>query len=99
MVAGVQTPTRTMLSFIECDVTNIWNWRKKHKDAFENEKVSLTFTPIFMEAVAQALKVPMMNIAVDGDKIIKRKYKPQEWLPHCQTAANLIVPVIKMQTS
>ncbi|GAK91766.1 dihydrolipoamide acyltransferase component [Nonlabens ulvanivorans] len=64
MIASVQTSAHVQ-SFIECDVTNIWNWRKKHKDAFaKREGENLTFTPIFMEAVAKALKeFPMMNIA------------------------------------
>lgn len=95
MVASVQTSAHVQ-SFIECDVTNIWNWRKKHKDAFEKrEGESLTFTPIFMEAVAQALKeFPMMNIAVDGDKIIKRK-NINLGMAAALPDGNLIVPVIK----
>lgn len=95
MVASVQTSAHVQ-SFIECDVTNIWNWRKKHKDTFEKrEGESLTFTPIFMEAVAQALKeFPMMNIAVDGDKIIKRK-NINLGMAAALPDGNLIVPVIK----
>ena len=73
MVASVQTSAHVQ-SFIEADVTNIWNWRKKVKASFmTREGENLTFTPIFMEAVAKALKdFPMMNIALDGDNIIKR---------------------------
>ncbi len=95
MVASVQTSAHVQ-SFIECDVTNIWNWRKKHKDTFEKrEGQPLTFTPIFMEAVAQALKeFPMMNIAVDGDKIIKRK-NINLGMAAALPDGNLIVPVIK----
>ena len=95
MVASVQTSAHVQ-SFIEVDVTNIVKWREKVKVAFEKrEGEKLTYTPIFMEAVAKALKdFPMMNIAVDGDFIIKRKninLGMAASLPN----GNLIVPVIK----
>jgi 2-oxoglutarate dehydrogenase E2 component (dihydrolipoamide succinyltransferase) len=95
MVASVQTSAHVQ-SFIECDVTNIWNWRKKHKEGFkQREGENLTFTPIFMEAVAQALKeFPMMNIALDGDTIIKRK-NINIGMAAALPDGNLIVPVIK----
>lgn len=95
MVASVQTSAHVQ-SFIECDVTNIWNWRKKNKDAFlKREGENLTFTPIFMEAVAQAIKeFPMINIALDGDKIIKRK-NINLGMAAALPDGNLIVPVIK----
>jgi len=95
MVASVQTSAHVQ-SFIECDVTNIWNWRKKHKETFaKREGENLTFTPIFMEAVAKALKeFPMMNIAVDGDHIIKRK-NINLGMAAALPDGNLIVPVIK----
>lgn len=95
MVASIQTSAHVQ-SFIEVDVTNIVKWREKVKAAFEKrEGEKLTYTPIFMEAVAKALKdFPMMNIAVDGDFIIKRKninLGMAASLPN----GNLIVPVIK----
>ncbi|KQC34396.1 diapophytoene dehydrogenase [Nonlabens sp. YIK11] len=95
MVASVQTSAHVQ-SFIECDVTNIWNWRKKHKEAFQKrEGENLTFTPIFMEAVAQAIKeFPMINISLDGDKIIKRK-NINLGMAAALPDGNLIVPVIK----
>lgn len=95
MVASVQTSAHVQ-SFIEADVTNIWNWRKKVKTSFmAREGENLTFTPIFMEAVAKALKVfPMMNIALDGDKIIKRK-NINLGMAAALPDGNLIVPVIK----
>ena len=85
-----------MQSFIEADVTNIWNWRKKVKGAFESrEGEKLTFTPIFMEAVAKAIRdFPMINIAVDGDRIIKRK-NINLGMAAALADGNLIVPVIK----
>ena len=95
MVESVQTSAHVQ-SFIEVDVTNIWNWRKKNKDAFEKrEGEKLTFTPIFMEAVAKAIKdFPMINISVDGDKIIKRK-NINLGMAAALPDGNLIVPVIK----
>jgi len=95
MVASVQTSAHVQ-SFIEVDVTNIVKWREKNKNAFEKrEGEKLTYTPIFMEAVAKALKdFPGMNISVDGDFIIKKKninLGMAASLPN----GNLIVPVIK----
>ncbi|OAB81536.1 dihydrolipoamide acetyltransferase family protein [Cochleicola gelatinilyticus] len=95
MVESVSTSAHVQ-SFIEADVTNIWNWRKKNKDGFmKREGENLTFTPIFMEAVAKALKdFPMMNIALDGDRIIKRK-NINLGMAAALPDGNLIVPVIK----
>ena len=83
-------------SFIEVDVTNIWNWRNKVKNAFEKrEGEKLTFTPIFMEAVAKALRqYPMLNISLDGDKIVKHK-DINLGMAAALPDGNLIVPVIK----
>ncbi|MBD3582557.1 dihydrolipoamide acetyltransferase family protein [Flavobacterium selenitireducens] len=95
MVESVQTSAHVQ-SFIEVDVTNIWDWREKNKDKFEKrEGEKLTFTPIFMEIVAKALKdFPMMNIAVDGDYIIKKK-AINLGMAAALPSGNLIVPVIK----
>lgn len=83
-------------SFVEADVTNMVLWRNKAKKAFEQrEGEKLTFTPIFVEAVAQALKdYPMVNVSVDGDKIIKRKHI-NIGMAVALPDGNLIVPVIK----
>jgi 2-oxoglutarate dehydrogenase E2 component (dihydrolipoamide succinyltransferase) len=83
-------------SFVEVDVTRVVEWRDKVKDAFQKrEGEKLTFTPIFMEAVAIALKkYPMMNIAVDGDTIVKRK-NINLGMAAALGDGNLIVPVIK----
>ncbi len=82
-------------SFVEADVTKIVNWRNKVKNEFqarENEK--LTFTPIFIEAVIQAIKdLPMINISVDGDKIIKHR-DINIGMAVALPTGNLIVPVI-----
>jgi 2-oxoglutarate dehydrogenase E2 component (dihydrolipoamide succinyltransferase) len=95
MVASVQTSAHVQ-SFIEVDVTNIVKWRDKVKTTFEKrEGEKLTYTPIFMEAVAKALKdFPMMNISVDGETIIKRK-NINLGMAAALPNGNLIVPVIK----
>ena len=95
MVASKSTSAHVQ-SFVECDVTAIWNWRNKVKDAYQQrEGEKLTFTPIFMEAVAKALKdFPMMNISVDGDTIIKRR-NINLGMAAALPDGNLIVPVIK----
>jgi 2-oxoglutarate dehydrogenase E2 component (dihydrolipoamide succinyltransferase) len=83
-------------SFVEADVTNIVLWRNKVKKQFEQrEGESLTFTPIFVEAVMRAIKdFPMINIQVDGDKIIKKK-DINIGIAVALPSGNLIVPVIK----
>ncbi len=83
-------------SFIEVDVTNVVNWRNKVKADFEKrEGEKLTFTPIFMEAVAKALKnFPLINVSVDGDTIIKKK-NINIGMAAALPDGNLIVPVIK----
>ena len=83
-------------SFIEVDVTKVVNWRNKVKEAFEmREGEKLTFTPIFMEAVAKALKnFPMMNVSVDGETVIKKK-NINIGMAAALPDGNLIVPVIK----
>ncbi len=95
MVQSVQTSAHVQ-SFIEVDVTNIVKWRDKVKTSFEKrEGEKLTFTPIFMEAVAKALKdFPGMNISVDGDYIIKKK-NINLGMAAALPNGNLIVPVIK----
>jgi len=95
MVASVQTSAHVQ-SFIEVDVTNIVKWRDKVKNTFEKrEGEKLTYTPIFMEAVAKALKdYPMMNISVDGETIIKRK-NINLGMAAALPNGNLIVPVIR----
>jgi len=83
-------------SFIEVDVTRIWNWRNKHKKAFESrEGEKLTFTPIFIEAVAKALRdFPLMNISTDGERIFKKK-NINIGMATALPNGDLIVPVIK----
>ena len=95
MVDSVQTSAHVQ-SFIEIDVTNIVKWRDKVKDAFfKREGEKLTFTPILMQAVASTIKkYPMINITVDGDKIIKRK-NINLGMAAALPDGNLIVPVIK----
>ncbi len=95
MVSSVQTSAHVQ-SFIEIDVTNIVKWRTKVKDAFlKREGEKLTFTPILMHAIASTIKkYPMINIAIDGDHIIKKK-NINLGMAAALPDGNLIVPVIK----
>ena len=83
-------------SFIETDVTNIVKWRAKNKSSFEKrEGEKLTYMPIFVRAVVKAIQdFPMINISVDGDKIIKRK-NINIGIATALPDGNLIVPIIK----
>ena len=95
MTDSIQTSAHVQ-SFIEVDVTKIWNWRLGIKDTFKaREGQNITFTPIFLEAVAHALTVhPMLNISVQDGKIIKRK-NINIGMAAALEDGNLIVPVIK----
>ena len=95
MVDSVQISAHVQ-SFIEIDVTNIVKWRNNVKDAFlKREGEKLTFTPIFMQAIAATIKkYPLINIAVDGDTIIKKKHI-NLGMAAALPDGNLIVPVIK----
>ena len=83
-------------SFVEADVTDLFLWREGIKGDFKKrEGHNITFTPIFMEAITKAIKdFPMINVSVDGDKIIKRK-NINVGMAVAQKNGNLIVPVIK----
>jgi 2-oxoglutarate dehydrogenase E2 component (dihydrolipoamide succinyltransferase) len=83
-------------SFVEVDVTNIVNWRERNKGAFEKKySEKITFTPIFIEAIARAIRdFPMINVSVDGSKIIVKK-DVNIGMATALPSGNLIVPVIK----
>lgn len=83
-------------SFVEADVTTIVQWREQEKSAFQKKhNEALTFTPFFVEAVARAIKdFPMINIQVDGDRIIKKK-DINIGVAVALPSGNLIVPVIR----
>jgi len=82
-------------SFIDVDVTNVVNWRNKIKDQFlQKEGEKITFTPIFIDATAKALKeFPGINASVSGTKIIIRK-RINIGMATALPNGNLIVPVI-----
>lgn len=82
-------------SFVEADVTNIVTWRNKIKKEFlEREGQKITFTPIFVEAIARAIReFPMINISVDGTKLIRHK-DINVGMAAALPSGNLIVPVI-----
>ncbi|RZL14502.1 MAG: 2-oxo acid dehydrogenase subunit E2 [Pedobacter sp.] len=83
-------------SFVEADVTNMVLWREKVKGSFEKrEGEKITFTPIFIEAVAKAIKdYPMINVSVNGTQIIKKR-DINIGMAAALPSGNLIVPVIK----
>jgi 2-oxoglutarate dehydrogenase E2 component (dihydrolipoamide succinyltransferase) len=83
-------------SFIEVDVTNIVRWREKVKDGFaKREGQKITYTPLFVEATAKALReFPNVNASIDGYKIIQRK-AINIGMAAALPDGNLIVPVIK----
>lgn len=83
-------------SFVEADVTELVNWRNSVKGDFKKrEKQNITFTPIFIEAVVKAIKdFPMINVSVDGNKIIKHN-DINVGMATALPSGNLIVPVIK----
>lgn len=95
MVMSMHTSPH-VTSFVEADVTNLVNWRNKVKDGFKKrEGENITFTPIFLWAIAKAIKeFPMINVSVDGDKIIKKK-SINLGMAVAQNNGNLIVPVIR----
>ena len=95
MVYSKQTAPH-VTSYIEVDVTNLVNWRNEFKDKFQekyNEK--LTFTPVFVQAVAKAIQdFPMINVSVDGKNIIVHK-DINVGMATALPNGNLIVPVVK----
>ena len=95
MKSSIQTAAHVQ-SFIEVDVTNLWNWREEAKNTFqkrENEK--LTFTPLFMTAIIKALRdYPELNSSIQEEKIII-KQAINLGMATALSDGNLIVPVIK----
>jgi len=95
MVMSKQTSPH-VTSYVEADVTNIVNWRNKVKNQFQQEnEEKITFTPIFIEAIAKAIKdFPGINISIDGTNIIQRG-NINIGMAAALPSGNLIVPVIK----
>ena len=95
MVMSKQTSPH-VTSFVEADVTKLVNWRNDIKDSFkQREGQNITFTPIFIEAVAKAIKdFPMINVSVDGTKIVLHK-NINIGMAAALPSGNLIVPVVK----
>jgi len=95
MVSSVHTAPH-VTSFVEADVTNLVKWRNKTKKSFEEkEGEKLTFTPIFIEAIAKALRdFPLVNSSIEGENIIV-KNDINIGMATALPSGNLIVPVIK----
>lgn len=95
MIMSKQTSPH-VTSFVEADVTTLVNWRNRIKDDFKKrEAQNITFTPIFIEAVAKAIKdFPMINVSVDGTNIVVHK-DINIGMAAALPSGNLIVPVVK----
>ncbi|MDB4088015.1 2-oxo acid dehydrogenase subunit E2 [Flavobacteriales bacterium] len=95
MVMSKQTSPH-VTSYVEADVTNIVNWRNKVKDQFiKDNGEKITFTPIFIEAIAKAIKdMPGINVSIDGTNIIQRG-DINIGMAAALPSGNLIVPVIR----
>ena len=83
-------------SFVEVDVSNLWDWREKYKKSFfDNEGQRLTFTPLFIDAVVKSLKdYPILNSSVVDEKVIIKK-SINIGMATAVENGNLIVPVIR----
>jgi len=83
-------------AYVEADMTNMVNWRNANKEAFQkNHGEKLTFTPLFVEAVAKAVKdFPMINVSVDGSTIIVKEHI-NIGMATALPSGNLIVPVVR----
>jgi 2-oxoglutarate dehydrogenase E2 component (dihydrolipoamide succinyltransferase) len=95
MIMSKQTSPH-VTSFVEADVTTLVNWRNRIKGDFKKrEGQNITFTPIFIEAVAKAIKdFPMINVSVDGTNIVVHK-DINIGMAAALPSGNLIVPVVK----
>ena len=95
MVMSKQTSPH-VTSFVEADVTTLVNWRNRIKSDFKKQEgQNITFTPIFIEAVAKAIKdFPMINVSVDGTNIVIHK-DINIGMAAALPSGNLIVPVVK----
>ena len=95
MIRSKQTSAHVQ-SFIEADMTNLWDWREKVKNEFlEREGEKLTFTPLLITALIKALKdFPLLNSSVEGDTIIQKR-AINIGMAAAMADGNLIVPVIK----
>ncbi len=95
MINSKQTSAHVQ-SFVETDVTALWNWREKVKNGFfERENEKLTFTPLFITALIKALKdFPLLNSSIQGDTILQKR-AINIGLATSMVDGNLIVPVIK----
>ncbi|MCE7055524.1 2-oxo acid dehydrogenase subunit E2 [Algoriphagus sp. AGSA1] len=95
MIESKQTSAH-VTSFVEADMTNIVLWRERNKHQFKEKfGESITYTPFFIEAVAKAIRdFPMINISVDGDRIIRKK-DINVGMAVALPSGNLIVPIIR----
>ena len=83
-------------SFVEADVTNLWEWRENIKESFFNQtQEKLTFTPLFILAVVKALRdFPILNSSLQNESILQKR-DINIGMATSLSDGNLIVPVIK----
>ena len=83
-------------SFIEVDVTELWDWREEIKQSFfQREGEKITFTPIFMMLTAQTLRdFPLLNSSLEGNQIVQKR-NINLGMATALSDGNLIVPVVK----
>jgi 2-oxoglutarate dehydrogenase E2 component (dihydrolipoamide succinyltransferase) len=95
MVHSVQTSPH-VTSFVEADLSGVVKWREQSKDLFlKREGIRLTYTPVFIEAIARAVRdIPGINISVDGQKIILHR-QINVGMAVALPNSNLIVPVVR----
>lgn len=95
MVNSVHTSPH-VTSFVEADMTRVVQWRNKVKNTFQQKHgEKITFTPIIMEAIVKAIQdFPMINVSVEGTKIIKHAHI-NVGMAAALPSGNLIVPVVK----
>jgi 2-oxoisovalerate dehydrogenase E2 component (dihydrolipoyl transacylase) len=82
-------------TMVEVDVTNVWRWRVREKDAFEKAHgTKLTLLPFFIRAVVESLAVfPLMNSSFTDEGI--RVHRDVNIGLAIAAGGNLIVPVIR----
>jgi 2-oxoisovalerate dehydrogenase E2 component (dihydrolipoyl transacylase) len=82
-------------TMVEVDVTNVWKWRVREKDAFEKAYgVKLTLLPFFIRAAVESLaKFPLMNASFTDEGI--RVHRDVNVGIAIAAEGNLVVPVIR----
>ena len=83
-------------SFIEIDVTKLWEWREGVKNDFQKrENYKLTLTHVFIKIISEVLReFPILNSSLKDDKVFI-KSDINIGVATALSDGNLIVPVLK----